>query len=61
MRGRVMSVYNVAFRGGGPIGALIAGEISQFSSAPPVILGCGVLLMILGFYFLLVQRRVARL
>lgn len=59
MRGRVMSVYNVAFRGGGPIGALIAGEISQHSSAPPVILGCGVLLMVLGAYFLLVQRRVA--
>ena len=61
MRGRVMSVYNVAFRGGGPIGALIVGELSQFTAAPPVLAGCGVLLAILGLYFLLVQRRVAAL
>ena len=27
MRGRVMSVYNVAFRGGMPIGSLISGQL----------------------------------
>jgi predicted MFS family arabinose efflux permease len=61
MRGRVMSVYNVAFRGGGPIGALIAGELIALTSAPTVLLGCGGLLMVLGGYFLLVNRRVAAL
>jgi predicted MFS family arabinose efflux permease len=61
MRGRVMSVYNVAFRGGGPIGALVAGELIQVTSAERVLLGCGALLALLGLYFLLVQRRVAAL
>ena len=61
MRGRVMSVYNVAFRGGGPVGALAAGELIHVSSAPTVLLGCGALLGVLGLYFLLVDRRVARL
>lgn len=61
MRGRVMSVYNVAFRGGGPIGALLAGELIEMSSAPTVLLGCGLLLGVLGGYFLLVNRRVALL
>ena len=61
MRGRVMSVYNVAFRGGGPIGALIAGQLIALTSAPTVLLGCGGLVMVLGGYFLLVNRRVAAL
>ena len=61
MRGRVMSVYNVAFRGGGPIGALIAGQLIQMSSAPIVLACCGAGLACLGLWFLLVQRRVATL
>ena len=32
MRGRVMSVYNVAFRGGMPIGSLISGQLIGGSS-----------------------------
>lgn len=61
MRGRVMSVYNVAFRGGMPIGSLASGAIiPNFGIA--VVLGInGALLVILGIYFLLFQRSVARL
>lgn len=61
MRGRVMSVYNVAFRGGTPFGSLIVGALVKEFSAPKVVACNGVLLAILGLYFLLVQRKVATL
>ncbi len=61
MRGRVMSVYNIAFRGGMPIGSIILGGIIQSIGAPPVIAFNGVLLIVLALWFLLVQRRVAAL
>ncbi len=61
MRGRVMSVYNVAFRGGMPLGNLTTGYLVPLFTAP-VILGVnGTLLVVLGLYFLFVQRRVAEL
>jgi predicted MFS family arabinose efflux permease len=61
MRGRVMSVYNVAFRGGMPIGSIILGGIIQSIGAPPVIAFNGALLVVLAVWFLFVQRRVAAL
>lgn len=61
MRGRVMSVYNVAFRGGMPFGSLIVGALVKEFSAPRVLACNGVLLALLGLYFLVVQRRVATL
>ncbi|MBS1873323.1 MAG: MFS transporter [Acidobacteria bacterium] len=61
MRGRVMSVYNVAFRGGMPIGSIILGGIIQSMGAPPVIAFNGALLVVLAIWFLLVQRKVAAL
>jgi predicted MFS family arabinose efflux permease len=61
MRGRVMSVYNVAFRGGMPIGSLATGWLVPIFSAPHVLAVNGTLLLLLGLYFLLVQRRVAAL
>jgi predicted MFS family arabinose efflux permease len=61
MRGRVMSVYNVAFRGGGPIGNLLAGSLIPQLTAPVVLGANGILLSVLALYFLLVQRKVARL
>ncbi len=61
MRGRVMSVFNVAFRGGMPIGSIIMGAIIARSSAPPVIAVNGVLLVLLGLFYLFVHRRVAKL
>jgi len=61
MRGRVMSVYNVAFRGGMPIGSLIVGSLAQRFTAPTVLAWNGIGLVVLGLWFLLVQRRVAAL
>ena len=61
MRGRVMSVYNVAFRGGMPIGSLVIGRLIPQFTAPITIAVTGSLLAVLGFYFLLVHRRLASL
>jgi predicted MFS family arabinose efflux permease len=61
MRGRVMSVYNVAFRGGMPIGSLVTGWLVPHFTAPVVLAVNGTLLFLLGVYFLLIQRRVAEL
>ncbi len=61
MRGRVMSVYNVAFRGGMPFGSLIVGALVKEFTAPVVLATNGVLLSLLGIYFLTVQRKVAAL
>jgi len=61
MRGRVMSVYNVAFRGGMPIGSVACGFLIEKSSVPLVMAGNGVLVVFLAFYFLLVQKKLAKL
>ena len=61
MRGRVMSVYNVAFRGGTPFGSLLVGALVREFTAPVVVACNGVLLALLGLYFLLVQRKIATL
>src|SRR5205807_9835898 len=44
MRGRVMSVYNVAFRGGMPIGSLIRSEEHTSELQSPCNLVCRLLL-----------------
>lgn len=61
MRGRVMSVYNCAFRGGMPAGNLISGWLVPIYSAPVVLSVNGSLLILVALYFLLIQRRVAAL
>jgi predicted MFS family arabinose efflux permease len=61
MRGRVMSVYNVAFRGGMPIGSLVIGALVPRFTAPVVLACNGVLLAVIGSYFLVVHRRIAAL
>jgi len=61
MRGRVMSVYNCAFRGGMPMGNLLSGWLVPMFTAPVVLGVNGLLLILVALYFLLVQRRVAML
>lgn len=61
MRGRVMSVYNVAFRGGMPIGSLVTGAVVPRLSAPIALAINGVLLSALGVLYLVTQRRFADL
>jgi predicted MFS family arabinose efflux permease len=61
MRGRVVSVYNCAFRGGMPMGNLVSGWLVPLFGAPMVLGVNGILLVALAFYFLMFQRRVAEL
>jgi predicted MFS family arabinose efflux permease len=52
MRGRVMSIYNVAFRGGLPLGAPVAGLVASQISAPRAIAINGVLLICASAWFM---------
>jgi MFS family permease len=52
MRGRVMSIYMLAFRGGMPLGSLVSGYLATFIGAPTVISINGVLLVVVALYFL---------
>ena len=61
MRGRVMSVYNLAFRGGMPLGSLILGKFMPVFGVSVTIAFAGSMLVLLSLYFLLVQRQVATL
>jgi predicted MFS family arabinose efflux permease len=61
MRGRVMSVYNCAFRGGMPMGNIVSGWLIPTFNAPLILALNGVLLIGLAMFFLLVKRRVAAL
>jgi predicted MFS family arabinose efflux permease len=61
MRGRVMSVYGVAFRGGMPVGSLVTGSLAPHLTAPVALAVNGALLFALGVHLSIVQRRVATL
>jgi MFS family permease len=52
MRGRVMSIYMLAFRGGMPLGSLVSGWLATFLGAPLVIGINGALLVLVALYFL---------
>jgi MFS family permease len=52
MRGRVMSIYMIAFRGGMPLGSLVSGYMATFVGAPIVIGINGALLVLVAIYFL---------
>ena len=51
LRGRVMSIYMVAFRGGMPLGSLAAGYAASVTSAPFVLAVNGVLIIAVAGIF----------
>jgi predicted MFS family arabinose efflux permease len=53
-----MSVYNVAFRGGMPVGSLITGALVPYITAPAALALNGVLLSALALYYISVHKRV---
>jgi predicted MFS family arabinose efflux permease len=61
MRGRVVSIYMVAFRGGMPLGALAGGYVATLTSAPTVLTVNGVLLSLAAAWFLLKREGVREL
>jgi MFS family permease len=52
MRGRVMSIYMLAFRGGMPLGSLVSGYVATYLDASTVIAINGALLVAVAVYFL---------
>jgi predicted MFS family arabinose efflux permease len=46
-KGRIMSIYGVAFRGGMPLGSVVAGFLARHFGAPPVIAAFSALLAVL--------------
>jgi predicted MFS family arabinose efflux permease len=61
LRGRVVSIYMVAFRGGMPLGSLAAGYVSTFTSVPTVLAVNGVLVSLSAVYFLLKSHGIREL
>jgi len=60
MRGRVMSIYMVAFRGGMPLGSLLSGYLATLIVTALVIGMNGVLLVVVAFYFLVIRSHGVR-
>ncbi len=59
MRGRVMSVYNLAFRAGIPLGSLALGKLIPMVGISWAIAGSGGILIGLSLYFLTVMRNIS--
>ncbi len=56
LRGRVVSIYMVAFRGGMPLGSLAGGYLASLTSAPLVLGVNGLLMAVVGGYFLMNRK-----
>jgi predicted MFS family arabinose efflux permease len=57
----IMSIYMVAFRGGMPLGSLVAGYAATLTSAPAVLTVNGLLLSLVAAWFLLKREGVREL
>ena len=55
MRGRVMSVYNLAFRAGIPLGSLALGKLIPIFGVGTALSGAGFMLVAVSLYFLLAK------
>ena len=61
LRGRVMSIYLMAFRGGMPLGSLLSGSLTILASTQTVVAVNGGLLALVGIYFLIRSHGVREL
>jgi MFS family permease len=61
LRGRVVSIYMVAFRGGMPLGSLAAGYAATLVPAPLTLVTNGVLVAVVAVYFLVKSHGVREL
>ena len=61
LRGRVVSIYMVAFRGGMPLGSLAGGYAASLTSAPHVLAVNGALVSVVALYFLVRSHGVREL
>lgn len=61
MRGRIMSVYNTAFRGAMPLGNFMAGFFADKFGAPMIVMVNGVLLILVALTYFVRKDEVTRL
>jgi MFS family permease len=61
LRGRVVSIYMVAFRGGMPLGSLAGGYVASIAGAPHVLAVNGGLVSMVALYFLVRSHGVRHL
>lgn len=61
MRGRVMSIFLLAFRGGAPLGNLLGGYLAGIISTPTVLVMNGCLLSTIACYFLIKSHGIREL
>jgi hypothetical protein len=61
LRGRVLSIFGLAFRGGGPVGSLIAGSLVRGAGAPAVVAAYSAALLCLAGFLLLRGGELRRL
>src|SRR6202453_3958603 len=58
MRGRVMSVYNLAFRAGIPLGSLVLGKLIPVFGVSRALGGAGLMLVVVSLYFLMARGEI---
>ncbi|RZU40966.1 MFS transporter [Edaphobacter modestus] len=56
MRGRVMSVYSLAFRAGIPLGGLVLGKLIPIFGVSKALTGAGLALVAISLYFLILNQ-----
>ena len=61
LRGRVMSIYMTAFRGGMPAGSLVSGYVASITSAPTILVLNGIALVAVSVFFLLKTEEIRAL
>ena len=61
LRGRVLSIFGLAFRGGGPVGSLVAGVLVRRAGAPLVMSAYATLLLLTAAVLLLRGARLREL
>jgi predicted MFS family arabinose efflux permease len=61
LRGRVLSIFGLAFRGGGPVGSLVAGGLVRSAGAPAVMAAYSALLLCVASLLLLRGSELRRL
>ena len=59
LRGRVLSIFGLAFRGGGPVGSLLAGSLVREAGRPVVMAAYAAVLLCLACVLLAARRRAA--
>jgi MFS family permease len=61
LRGRVLSIFGLAFRGGGPLGSLLAGALVRWAGAPTIMAVFSALLLLISAVLLARRGRLREL